>query len=82
MKHTLVACLILLIGPLLVRAEASKERLFIDQGINDKRLAGYLTPEEVKLEIVLEHPVLTNPVALVSATTALPMCWSALQRGM
>jgi glucose/arabinose dehydrogenase len=35
-----------------------------DQGDADPRLKGYVTPEGVKVEVVAEHPTVTNPVAL------------------
>jgi putative membrane-bound dehydrogenase-like protein len=36
----------------------------IDQGRYDPRLKGYLADEQIKVEIVAEHPVVTNPVGL------------------
>ncbi len=36
----------------------------IDQGKNDPRLKGYLTPECLKVEIVADYPVVTNPVGM------------------
>lgn len=36
----------------------------IDQGQNDLRLKGYRTPEGLKLEIVADYPVVTNPVGM------------------
>src|SRR5262249_48591333 len=37
---------------------------FIDQGQHDPRLKGYFTPDGVKMEIVADHPVVTNPVGM------------------
>jgi putative membrane-bound dehydrogenase-like protein len=39
----------------------------IDQGKNDPRLKGYFTPAGVKLEIVADYPVVTNPVGMTFA---------------
>jgi putative membrane-bound dehydrogenase-like protein len=39
----------------------------IDQGKNDPRLKGYLTPAGIKLEIVADYPVVTNPVGMTFA---------------
>lgn len=36
----------------------------IDQGNNDPRLKGYLTPEGIKVEIVADFPTVRNPVAM------------------
>lgn len=36
----------------------------IDQGQNDPRLKGYFTPEGLKVDIVAEFPVVTNPVGM------------------
>jgi putative membrane-bound dehydrogenase-like protein len=36
----------------------------IDQGKNDPRLKGYFTPEGIKVEIVADYPVVTNPVGM------------------
>jgi putative membrane-bound dehydrogenase-like protein len=36
----------------------------IDQGKYDPRLKGYFTPEGVKVEIVADYPVVTNPVGM------------------
>jgi putative membrane-bound dehydrogenase-like protein len=51
---------------------APKWLRFVDQGSNDKRLAGYRTPEGIKLEIVAEAPVVVNPVALAFADDGTP----------
>src|SRR4051794_7492764 len=39
----------------------------IDQGANDPRLKGYLTPEGVKVEIVADFPTVVNPVGMTFA---------------
>jgi putative membrane-bound dehydrogenase-like protein len=39
----------------------------IDQGGNDERLKGYTTPAGIKLEIVADFPVVTNPVGMTFA---------------
>jgi putative membrane-bound dehydrogenase-like protein len=39
----------------------------IDQGKTDPRLKGYATPKGVRLEIVADHPVVTNPVGMAFA---------------
>jgi putative membrane-bound dehydrogenase-like protein len=39
----------------------------IDQGRNDPRLKGYFTPEGLKVEIVADDPVVTNPVGMTFA---------------
>jgi quinoprotein glucose dehydrogenase len=39
----------------------------IDQGQNDPRLKGYVTPEGVKLEVVADFPTVTNPVGMTFA---------------
>src|SRR5262249_47262897 len=36
----------------------------VDQGKNNPRLKGYLTPEGIKLEIVADYPVVINPVGM------------------
>lgn len=36
----------------------------IDQGANDQRLKGYITPAGVKVEIVADFPTVTNPVGM------------------
>jgi putative membrane-bound dehydrogenase-like protein len=36
----------------------------IDQGKNNPRLKGYFTPEGIKVEIVADYPVVTNPVGM------------------
>jgi putative membrane-bound dehydrogenase-like protein len=43
---------------------APKGLTFIDQGIHDRRLAGYRTPAGFKVEIVAENPTIANPVAM------------------
>jgi putative membrane-bound dehydrogenase-like protein len=37
---------------------------YVDQGVNDPRLKGYITPEGLKVEIVAEEPVVINPVGM------------------
>ena len=37
---------------------------YVDQGQNDPRLKGYLTPEGFKLEIVATEPAVVNPVGM------------------
>jgi putative membrane-bound dehydrogenase-like protein len=37
---------------------------YIDQGVNDPRLKGYITPEGIKVEIVAEEPTVINPVGM------------------
>jgi putative membrane-bound dehydrogenase-like protein len=44
----------------------------IDQGRNDPRLKGYLTPEGIKVEIVAEFPTVTNPVGMTFADDGTP----------
>jgi putative membrane-bound dehydrogenase-like protein len=36
----------------------------VDQGRNDPRLKGYLTPQGIKLQIVADSPVVVNPVGM------------------
>lgn len=36
----------------------------VDQGASDARLKGYMAPAGVKVEIIAEHPVVTNPVGI------------------
>jgi putative membrane-bound dehydrogenase-like protein len=45
---------------------------FSDQGANDKRLAGYRTPEGFKVEIVAEDPVVVNPHSMTFADDGTP----------
>src|SRR5262249_13230961 len=45
---------------------------FIDQGKHDRRLAGYRTPEGIKVEIVAEAPVVVNPIGLTFADDGTP----------
>ncbi len=44
----------------------------IDQGANDPRLKGYMTPEGVKVEIVAEDPVVVGPLALAFGDDGTP----------
>ena len=44
----------------------------IDQGQNDPRLKGYLTPEGLKVEIVAEYPTVVNPVGMTFAEDGAP----------
>src|SRR5437762_120405 len=44
----------------------------IDQGTNDPRLKGYLTPEGVKVEVVAEEPAVVNPVGMTFADDGTP----------
>jgi putative membrane-bound dehydrogenase-like protein len=37
---------------------------YVDQGANDPRLKGYLTPEGLKVEIVADEPTVVNPVGM------------------
>src|SRR5262249_54447757 len=37
---------------------------YVDQGENDPRLKGYITPEGLKVEIVAESPTVVNPVGM------------------
>src|SRR5262245_45747191 len=46
---------------------APKGLKFVDQGTHDRRLAGYRTPDGLKLEIVAEAPVVVNPVGMTFA---------------
>jgi glucose/arabinose dehydrogenase len=45
---------------------------FFDQGVNDKRLAGYRTPKGFKVEIVAEAPAVVNPVGMTFADDGTP----------
>ncbi len=51
---------------------APKWLKFIDQGVNDKRLKGYITPEGIKVEIVADAPTVINPVGMTFATDGTP----------
>ena len=42
-------------------------KAFVDQGEDEAALKGYLTPEGVKVDIVAEFPVVTNPVGMTFA---------------
>jgi putative membrane-bound dehydrogenase-like protein len=44
----------------------------IDQGQNDPRLKGYLTPEGLKVEIVADYPAVVNPVGMTFAEDGTP----------
>jgi putative membrane-bound dehydrogenase-like protein len=44
----------------------------IDQGKNDPRLKGYLTPEGLKVEIVADYPTVVNPVGMTFAEDGTP----------
>jgi putative membrane-bound dehydrogenase-like protein len=44
----------------------------IDQGSNDPRLKGYLTPRGIKVEIVAEAPTVINPVGMTFADDGTP----------
>ena len=48
------------------------EGKFIDQGVNDKRLKGYKTPEGIKVEIVADAPAVINPVGMTFAPDGTP----------
>jgi putative membrane-bound dehydrogenase-like protein len=51
---------------------APKWLKIIDQGANDPRLKGYLTPEGVKVEVVAEAPAVVNPVGMAFADDGTP----------
>jgi putative membrane-bound dehydrogenase-like protein len=51
---------------------APKGLKLIDQGVNDPRLKGYLTPEGIKVEIVAEAPAVVNPVGMAFADDGTP----------
>lgn len=40
---------------------------FVDQGEDDAALKGYVTPEGIKVDIVADFPVVTNPVGMTFA---------------
>ena len=44
----------------------------IDQGANDPRLKGYMTPEGIKVEIVAEAPTVGVPTAMTFADDGTP----------
>ncbi len=61
------ALAILLLLPAFAEAQAPVapgQPKYVDQGKNDPRLKGYVTPEGFKLEIVAEEPVVVSPAAI------------------
>jgi putative membrane-bound dehydrogenase-like protein len=51
---------------------APKGIKFVEQGKNDPRLKGCVTPEGIKVEIVAEAPAVVNPVALTFGDDGTP----------
>jgi putative membrane-bound dehydrogenase-like protein len=60
---------------------APKWLKIIDQGQNDPRLKGYLTPEGLKVEIVADFPVVMNPVGMTFAEDGTPHVLEWLRGG-
>jgi glucose/arabinose dehydrogenase len=61
------------------RSKANPDKL-VDQGKYDSRLKGYFAPQGIKLEIVADHPVVTNPVGMAFADdgTLYVLEWKAI----
>jgi putative membrane-bound dehydrogenase-like protein len=61
-----------LLGTANARALAAEGPASVDQGANDKRLAGWKTPPGFKAEVLAERPAVAAPVALAFADDGTP----------
>jgi len=59
----------------------NKKQVFIDQGKNDPRLKGILTPEGIKVEIAADFPTVVNPVGMTFAEDGTPFVLEWLPGG-